>query len=105
MAALPVECGTGSQGRCCAGHWLWPGPQFPSFRERLGYPIWPHAAFYAGGDVAPFNLGLLAPFADGHAGHLGALVRDDRPRLLRLAIRLSSPRASLPLALLQPPLT
>lgn len=35
----------------------------------------------AGGDVMPFDLGLLTPFEDGHAGHLRAVVRDDRLRL------------------------
>ena len=34
----------------------------------------------AGGDVMPVDLCLLAPFEDGHAGHLRSVVRDDRPR-------------------------
>ncbi len=34
----------------------------------------------AWGDVVPFDLGLLAPFEDGHAGHLRAVVRDNGPR-------------------------
>ncbi len=43
-----------------------------------------------GGNVVLFDLGLLAPFEDGHAGHLRAIVGDDRLGLTRLAIRLSS---------------
>lgn len=34
----------------------------------------------AGGDVMSVDLGLVAPFEDGHAGHLRPGVRDDRPR-------------------------
>lgn len=35
----------------------------------------------SGGDVVSFDLGLLAPFEDGHAGQLRAVVRDNRIRL------------------------
>ena len=36
---------------------------------------------FAGSDVMPFDMGLLAPFEDGHAGHLRAVVGDNRLRL------------------------
>lgn len=34
----------------------------------------------AGGDIAPLNTRFLAPFEDGHTGHLRPIVRDSRLR-------------------------
>ncbi|OJF96423.1 hypothetical protein AX760_17825 [Pararhizobium antarcticum] len=48
-----------------------------------------------GGVVVPFDLCLLVPFEDGHAGPLRAVVRDDRSRLSTPGDQAVQSRASL----------